>query len=154
MLAAAIRSARPRGVAIIGQDQLRRQILHVRDCLGSPAVGYIDLSVRYALDQGLHVVIEGILYDDIYGDMLRRLVADHRGLTRCYRYRLSFAETVRRHHATKTNSDEFGEPEMRQWWRDDDPLTGIPETPIPAHRSLADTVQQILADSDWTTETS
>lgn len=52
-LAAGIRAACPRGVAIVGHDQLRREILHVRDCPGKPAAGYLDLSARYALDSGL-----------------------------------------------------------------------------------------------------
>lgn len=49
-LARAIRAARPRGIAIVGQDQLRRDILHVNEEPGTLAVGYLDLSARYALD--------------------------------------------------------------------------------------------------------
>lgn len=99
-LAAAIRAARPRGVAIVGHDQLRREILHVRDYPGTPAAGYVDLSARYALDCGLHTVVEGILHDEIYGDLLRQLIDDHLGISRCYRYDVTFEETLRR-HATK-----------------------------------------------------
>lgn len=79
-LAAGVRAARPRGAVIIGQDQLRREILRVKDYPGTPAVGYIDLSARFALDQGMDVVVEGMLYETIYGDALRALIADHRGI--------------------------------------------------------------------------
>lgn len=147
-LAAAVRAARPRGVAIVGQDQLRREILRVRDRPGNPAVGFIELSARYALDHGMHVVLEGVLYENIYGDMLRRLVSDHRGVTRCYRYELSFDETVRR-HATKENCHEFGEAEMRQWWRDHDPLADVDEIVLTAQDSLDDSVSRVLRDCGW-----
>ena len=53
-LARSIRAARPRGIAIVGQDQLRRDILHVNEKPGNLTVGYLDLSARYALDHGLH----------------------------------------------------------------------------------------------------
>lgn len=37
-----------RGVAMIGQDVLRREILHVRDHPGVPRAPYIDMPVRVA----------------------------------------------------------------------------------------------------------
>ncbi len=42
------------------------------------------MTARYALDGGFHVVVEGILYADRYGDMLAQLRADHRGVTHGY----------------------------------------------------------------------
>lgn len=147
-LAAAIRAARPRGVAIIGHDQLRREILHVRDHPGTPAAGYVDLSARYALDHGLHTVVEGILHEEIYGALLRQLITEHRGVTRCYRYDMSFEETLRR-HATKPKATEFGEPEMRQWWRDRDPLIGADEIVIGSDSPLQESVQRVLTDCGW-----
>jgi hypothetical protein len=147
-LAAAIRAARPRGVAIIGHDQLRREILHVRDYPGTSAVGYVDLSARYALSHGLHAVVEGILHEEIYGDMLRQLLADHRGVSRCYRYDVSFEETLRR-HSTKAKSTEFGEAEMRKWWCDADPLIGTDEAIIGPDSTLNASVRRVLADCHW-----
>lgn len=147
-LAAAIRAARPRGIAIIGQDVLRRDILHLPDTKPSLAADYIELSAHFALDRGLHAIVEGILRDDIYGDMLRRLVADHLGITRCYRYEIPFQETLDRHR-TKPNATDFGEREMRRWWREDDRLTGVEETIIGPELSLADTAAEIIADCGW-----
>lgn len=147
-LAAAIRAARPRGVAIIGQDVLRRDILHVSDVPDTPAAEYIALSARFALDHGLHTIVEGILISEVYGDVLRALIDDHQGRTRCYRYVLPFEETLKR-HATKPNADSFGEDEMRQWWRDADPLTGVAETIIGPAQSLNESVARVLADCDW-----
>lgn len=148
-LARAIRAARPRGIAILGQDQLRREILNAPEKPGNPTVGYLDLSARYALDQGLHIIIEGILYTRIYGTMLTQLLTDHRGVTRCYRYELSFDETTRR-HATKPQAAEYGPDTMRDWWLDTDPLPGTTERILDATLSLDDTTRQVLHDCGWT----
>ncbi|WP_180336058.1 zeta toxin family protein [Pleomorphomonas diazotrophica] len=147
-LAAAIRSSLPRGVAIIGQDVLRRNILHVPDTKPSMAADYMEISAHFALDRRLSVIVEGILQNDIYGDMLRRLISDHQGITRCYRYKIPFQETLKRHN-TKPNAGDFGESEMRQWWREDDGLRGVDETLIGPDQSLADTTIQIIADCGW-----
>ncbi|WP_200800716.1 kinase [Agrobacterium sp. DSM 25558] len=147
-LALAIRNSLPRGVAIIGQDLLRRNVLHVLDTKPSLAADYIEISARFALDRGLHVVVEGILREDIYGDMLRRVISSHQGITRCYRYKISFQETLNR-HITKPNAAEFGENEMRQWWRDDDGLVGVEESIIGPDQLLVDTVAMVIDDCGW-----
>lgn len=147
-LARTVRAARPRGVAIIGQDQLRREILHAREEPGNPTVGYLDLSARYALDHGLDVIVEGILYAHIYGAMLAQLVADHRGTTHCYRYELSFEETARR-HGTKPQATEYGPDTMRDWWLDNDPLPDTSEHRLGPEVSLAEAADRILRDCGW-----
>ena len=119
-----LRAGRPNNtLALVGQDNLRRTILGVRDYPGNPAIGLIDITARWALDQGLDVVVEGILYAENYGPMLRNLARDHRGVTSCYLYDLTFEETLRR-HATKTDAT-FGEPEMRTWWHGHQPIDGL-----------------------------
>ena len=150
-LARSIRAARPRGIAIIGQDQLRREILHAREEPGNPTVDYIDLSARYALDRGLHVIVEGILYADIYGVMLARLLADHSGLNRCYRYQLPFDETARR-HAYKPEAAAYGQDTMREWYLANDPLPDIDEQIIGPEASLADATVRVLTDCGWNAE--
>lgn len=56
---------------MVGQDNLRRIVLRERDRPGAAKIGLIDTVARYALDPGCHVVVEGILYADHYGEMLR-----------------------------------------------------------------------------------
>lgn len=51
-----------RNLAIVGQDNLRRIVLRERDRPGGADIGLIDLTTRYALNNGFHVVVEGILY--------------------------------------------------------------------------------------------
>jgi hypothetical protein len=100
-VAAGIRAARPdRTVAIVGQDVSRRNVLGTGDATGGHATGLVELTTRYLLGRGFDVVLEGILNAEWYGDVLRRLVVDHRGTTCCYLYDLSFDETARRHATT------------------------------------------------------
>jgi predicted kinase len=123
-----------RELAVVSQDVLRREVLRVRDRPDNPAVTLIDLIARFALDRGMHVVIEGILHADIYGSMLESLAEDHRGTTVFFRFDLPFEETLRRHVAKGCN--DFGEAELRQWWRDHDALPWSGEQLIGADRDV------------------
>ena len=149
-LARALRAARPRGTAILGHDQLRREILQVPEEPGNSSVSYLDMSARYALDLGLDVIVEGILYSHTYGAMLAELLADHRGVSRCYRYELSFEETARR-HTGKPQAAEYGPTMMREWWLDIDPIPGASEHMFGPDVSLDDATTQVLHDCGWTT---
>ena len=61
--------------------------------------------------------------------MLMQLVRDHCGISTRYIWDLPFQETVRR-HATKPVATEFGEGEMRAWWRGFRPIRGLDERRI------------------------
>lgn len=146
-LAAGIRESFGRGLALVGQDNLRRIVLREHDRPGGVNIGLIDTVARYSLDAGYHVVLEGILYADRYGQMLQRLRADHRGHTHCYYLDVPFPETLAR-HATKPIADEVGEKQLRDWYRPLDLLPGGIETVIDADSGLADTVDRIMHDTD------
>ncbi len=145
-VAAGLRERFGRGLALIGQDNLRRGVLHERDRPGAANIGLIDLTARYALDAGFHVVVEGILYADRYGDMLARLRADHRGPTHAYYLDVPLAETLAR-HATKPIADEVDETRLREWFRPRDLLPGGIETVIGADSALEETVGRIMLDT-------
>jgi len=147
-IARSLRASLPRGVAIVGQDQIRREILQVRDLDGTPAIDLVDLTARFALDHGLHVVVEGILYPGRYDAMLRGLKQDHRGITRCYLMDVPFPETLRRHD-TKPIAGEYGETEMRSWWVDPQLIPGLDEQVITGASSLEVSVARIRADCGW-----
>jgi predicted kinase len=143
-IASAVRQAYGmRGFAIVRQDMLRREILKEKDVPGGVNIGLIDLTARYALDHGYHVIIEGILVAERNGNMLQRLAADHRGQTAFYYLDVPFAETLRR-HATKPNANEFGEAEMRRWYVPLDRLPFVEETVIPETSSLEESVALIM----------
>ncbi|QNP68776.1 kinase [Streptomyces roseirectus] len=145
-VAAGVRERFGRGVALVGQDNLRRVVLRERDRPGAANVGLIDTVARYALDSGFHVVVEGILYAAHYGDMLARLIADHRGTTRCYYLDVPFEETLAR-HATKPEMPGVGEAELREWYRARDLLAGGVECVVPASSGLGETVQRVMRES-------
>ncbi len=146
-VAAEIRERFGRGLALVGQDNLRRVVLREHDRPGGANIGLIDTVARYSLDAGYHVVLEGILYADRYGQMLQQLRADHRGHTHCYYLDVPFPETLAR-HATKTIASEVGESQLREWYRPLDLLPGSIETVIDADSVLADTVDRIMHDTD------
>ena len=86
--------------------------------------------------------------------MLHQLLNDFQGEKLIYYFDVSFKETVRR-HATKPNAHEFGESEMRQWWKDQD-ILGVPgEQRIGEKLVQAEIIDMIhrdvLASSEGTT---
>ncbi|WP_461084937.1 AAA family ATPase [Streptomyces deserti] len=148
-VAAGIRDRFGRGLALVGQDNLRRIVLRERDVPGGANIGLIDAVARYALDAGYHVVVEGILYADRYGDMLVGLLGDHRGVSRCYYLDIPIEETLTR-HASKADPDylsQVTERELRDWYRERDLLPGGLETVIGADSSLPDTIERIMLDT-------
>ncbi|MER6282483.1 AAA family ATPase [Streptomyces sviceus] len=145
-VAAGLRERFGRGLAVVAQDNLRRIVLRERDRPGAANIGLMDLTARYALDAGFHVVIEGLLYADRYADMLTGLRADHRGPTHNYYLDVPFAETLAR-HATKPIADEVSETQLRDWYRPRDLLPGAVETVIGAASLLHETVDRIMLDT-------
>ncbi len=74
-----------------------------------------------------------------------RLLNDFQGDKLVYYFDVSFAETVCR-HATKPNAHEFGEAEMRQWWKDQDVLGVSGERRIGEQLAQAEIVDMIYRD--------
>lgn len=140
-----IRERYGRGLAIVSQDVLRRDILRVKDEPRNPAIGLIDITARYALDHGYHVIVEGIMGSTSYGQMLASLVRDHAGRSACFYYDLAFDETVSR-HAAKPQAEEYGADLMREWYRDRDLIPALHETIIGPEVSL-DTAVSMMMDA-------
>ncbi|MBD0688425.1 kinase [Streptomyces sp. CBMA123] len=138
-----LRARYGRGIAVVGQDNIRCTILDDHDLLDAPNIGLIDAVARYSLDHGYHVIIEGILYADHYGPMLRDLAADHRGSSSFFYLDVPFPETVRRHQS-RSEHTEFGEKEMRKWFRPGDLLPEVAEEIINHTSTLDATVGRLL----------
>ncbi|NIY62143.1 kinase [Streptomyces malaysiensis] len=145
-VAVGLRERFGRGLALVGQDNLRRTVLRERDRPGAANIGLIDLTARYGLDAGYHVVVEGILYADRYGDMLAQLRADHRGPTHGYYLDVPLDETLAR-QATKTIADDVNETQLRDWYRPRDLLPDGLETVIGADSVPHETVDRILLET-------
>ena len=150
-IAAGLREAYGRGIAIVGQDNLRRVVLRDRDRADAPNIGLIAMTARYALAQGFHVVIEGILNANRYGQMLIDLHADHAGDSFFYYIDVPFAETLKR-HATKPNANDFGEAEMAAWFKPQDLLPGGMEAVIAADSSLEASIHCIAKEAKLLTD--
>lgn len=130
---------------LVPQDVVRRDMLRVKDTPGNPSIELIRRLVHYGWECGYDVIVEGILLSDRGGAMLRELVRDCPGKSLVYYFDIPFEETLRR-HATKPNSHEFGEEDMRRWWREKDYL-GVPGERVIDHLQSADEiVDGILAD--------
>jgi predicted ABC-type ATPase len=142
--ARALREHLGRGTAWVEQDHLRRILLWEKDLPGAANIGLIETTVRYSLDHGYDVVLEGILDAGRYGDMLRRLTADHLGVTRHYYFDIPFEETVVR-HGTRGMQQVTAEM-MREWYRERDLLPGVDQTVIGMDSTLAQTLAKIRSD--------
>lgn len=141
--ARAVRKRLGAGVALVEQDYVRRIVL-AEQGNGAANPGLIVAMVRYALDAGFHVILEGIFGSEQYGDLLIKLGDEHVGQTRHYYFDLTFDETVRR-HATRPLATEVSAVQMREWYRPRDVL-GLPgEVVINSDQRLGDTVQLIMA---------
>lgn len=138
-----------RGIAIVSQDVIRRDLLREKDVPGGINIGLVDTIARHALDQGYHVILEGIFHAAHYGPMLGRLCRDHRGRTSCYYIDVPFEETLHR-HATKPQAGEYGAPEMRSWYRPLDLVPALNEHRIDASHSLDEAIELVIAGSGLT----
>ncbi|MFE4666953.1 kinase [Streptomyces sp. NPDC056716] len=145
-VAAGLRERYGRGIALVGQDVLRREVLRERDIPGGANIGLIELTVRHALEHGFHTVLEGILSVAHYGDMPALLLADHRDRSHWFYLDVPFEETLAR-HATQPIADVVGAGQLREWYRPPDLLPGGVETVVPASSSLPETVELVLRAS-------
>ena len=133
------------GTMLVSQDVVRREILRVKDSKNNPAIQLIYNLCMYGNKVGYTVILEGILSNKKYGAMLHRLLNDFQGDKLVYYFDVSFEETMRR-HATKSNAHEFGESEMRQWWKDQDVLDVPGEQRIGEQLAQAEIVDMIWGD--------
>ncbi len=145
-VAHSLRDAYGRGLAWVSQDLLRRIILEEKDVPGGANIGLINQVVRYCLDHGYHVVLDGILYADRYERMLTELNRDHPGSSHFYYLDVSMDETLRR-HATRPQAVEFGPDDMRAWYRPRDLISSIDERVVPEASTLQQTVTLILEET-------
>ena len=115
-----------RGTLLISQDVIRREMLYVRDEPGTKAIGLFIELVKYGSENCTTVILEGILYSDWYQELFEYVKKEYEDRIYAYYFDVPFEETLIR-HMTKPNANEFGEAEMKRWWRDKDYIKSIPE---------------------------
>lgn len=128
---------------LIQQDVVRREILNVRDTSGNSAIKLIENLALYGKSIDYNVIVEGILSTRKYGEMLQRVVAQFDRVF-VYYFDIPFEETLRR-HKTKPNVDEFGEKELRDWWKEKDML-GDDDRMITAKMNEQEIVDRMMND--------
>ena len=98
--------------------------------------------LRYGRRNSEITILEGILPSEDYKPLFEAALEEYGENIFSYYYDISFEETLRRHQ-TKPNRDEFGEADMRRWWKEKDFLEMIPQTVLTEDVSLQEAVELI-----------
>lgn len=131
--------------ALVSQDNLRRLILKEKEIDEGDNIDLIQQTVEFALGRHYNVILEGILYFPRYKFMLKRL-AESCPNNYFYYFDVSLGETLSR-HATKSNAHEFGEKELKEWYRPLDLTNFTDEKIIPESYSTQHTIKSILRET-------
>ena len=142
-----LRSYFDKPTALVGQDHLRRIILKEKDIPNGNNHDLIKQVVFFALDRGYNVILEGIFDAERYEHMFEEILEQHPDDNYFFYFDVSLGETLRRHQ-TKPNKDDFGEKEIRQWFKEKDFLKCVDEVTIPELDSLEAVVERILSEMD------
>ncbi|MCT1905066.1 kinase [Oceanobacillus sojae] len=132
------------GTLLVSQDVVRREMLKVQDREGNLSIDLIRQIAEYGKDKCEFVIVEGILYESHYGEMLRHLIRFYHQETFTYYFDLSFEETVARHN-NRSKKMEFGEESLQAWWKPNDYLDVEEETLLTNDMSQDDVMELILS---------
>lgn len=133
------------GTLLVSQDVIRREMLWVKDGLGTKALPLLTELVTYGRENCDFVILEGILSATWYRQLFEQIKAIYGSSINAYYYDLTFEETLIRHQ-TKPNCAEFGEEEMKHWWKEKDYIGIIPEKNLTKDLSIEQTVDMILKE--------
>ena len=134
------------GTFLISQDYVRREMLwRVKDRPKNQAIPLLENLVIYGYQNCEVSILDGILYTDIYEGLFSLIKEKYNRQILAYYFDIPFEETLIR-HSQKPNSHEFGETEMRKWWREKDLLKNINEKMIYKEMNLDDIVELIYQD--------
>ncbi|MFJ4710048.1 M15 family metallopeptidase [Streptomyces anulatus] len=151
-VAQGLRDHHGRGIAIVSQDVIHRNVLREHDTARGANIALLGTIAREALNAGFHVVLEGILYADRYSRMITSLARDHRGVSSCYYLDVPLETTFAR-HASKADAaylEQVTDNHLASWYRELDLLPGGLETVLPADSTLQDTIARILRETGLT----
>ena len=104
---------------LISQDEIRRDILWVKDGIDTKALPLMIELLKYGYEHSDIVILEGIMYEEWYNPLFKVANELYGSNVYSYYFDIPFEETIRRHQ-TRSKSQEFGEEHMRGWWREKD----------------------------------
>lgn len=132
-----------RGTLLVSQDVVRRDMLKVQDREGNLSIDLIRQTAEYGKDKCEFIIVEGILYERRYGEMLKNLIQFYDNKVYTYYFDLTFDETVARHNSREKKM-EFGEESLRAWWNPNDYLGVDGEVRLTNEMTLDDVLELIL----------
>ena len=124
---------------LISQDEIRRNMLWVKDGIDTKALPLMIELLKYGNEHSDIVILEGIMYDEWYNPLF------YGANVYSYYFNIPFEETVRRHQ-TRSKSQEFGEEHMRQWWREKDFSSVLEEEIISCEMDAECIIEKIYTD--------
>lgn len=133
------------GTFLISQDVVRREQLYVSDGAKSPAIDLLIHLIEYAKENCEIVILEGILHSEWYRPLFEVVKKEFSCEIYAYYFDIPFEETLIR-HKTRSKTSDFGEVEMRRWWREKDYIEMIPETIIDENMAEDIIIQTVRAD--------
>ena len=134
-----------RGTLVISQDVIRREMLWVKDGEENESIPLLINLIKYGKENCEYVILEGILDANWYRKLFETVVSEYGSNIYAYYYDLPFEETLQRHQ-TKPNYNDFGEEEMREWWKYRDYIGIIDEKVLTSEISIDETVDMIISD--------
>ena len=127
---------------LISQDVIRRDMLSVNDGENTLAIPLMKELLVYGSKYSNVVIMEGIMYADWYKPLFDLAIQLYDTRVHAYYFDLTFEETLKRHQ-TRPKSDEFGEEEMRKWWREKDFSNVLKEVCITSEKDVESIVSDI-----------
>lgn len=128
---------------LLSHDMVRMEILHVWSTEGiiksEPLMIHL---LKYGKQHSEITILEGVLPAKEYHRLFETAVEEYGSNIYAYYYDLPFQETLIRHN-TKPNKNDFGEEDMKRWWREKDFLPMISEKILSKDISFEETVQMI-----------
>lgn len=90
-----------------------------KDGVDTKALPLMIELMKYGYEHCDVVILEGIMYDEWYSPLFKTANELYGMDIYAYYFDIPFEETVRRHN-TRDKKQEFGEEDMRRWWREKD----------------------------------
>ena len=126
---------------LISQDAIRRDMLWVNDGENTLALPLMKELLRYGNQHCEVVILEGIMNVEWYNPLFELALQLYGTRVYAYYFDIPFEETLRRHQ-TRAKCNEFGEEEMRKWWREKDFAKELKEKSITVEQDK----ESIVAD--------
>ena len=129
---------------LISQDEIRRNMLNVKDGEDTPALPLMKELLIYGSKHSDFVIWEGIINREWYKPLFELAVQLYGTEVYAYYFDLTFEETLKR-HLTRPKCHEFGEESMRRWWREKDFSDVLNEICITSERDKESIITDICS---------